>query len=129
MAEIYKKRIIGLLQHDDYRPVKVNQLAKALGVGSEHYADFQDAFNELRAARHVVIGAGNLVSLPSLSGPIVRTFRANPKGFGFIVPREPNAQGDLFVIQSANVFRLGICSTGTTKTYSRRFNLTFGSAT
>lgn len=97
MAEIYKKRIIGLLQHDDYRPVKVNQLAKALGVGSEHYAEFQDAFNELCAARHVVIGAGNLVSLPSLSGPIVGTFRANPKGFGFIVPREPNAQGDLFV--------------------------------
>ncbi|MHC4745515.1 MAG: ribonuclease R family protein, partial [Planctomycetota bacterium] len=97
MAEIYKKRIISMLGHDEYRPVKVNQLAKALGVDSEHYKEFKDAFNELRAARHVVIGAGNLVSLPSLSGQIVGTFRANPKGFGFIVPREPNAQGDLFI--------------------------------
>ena len=101
MAEIFKKRIIGLLQHDDYRPVKLSQLAKSLGVGSEHYQEFKEAFNELRAVRHVVIGAGNLVSLPSLAGQIVGTFRSNPKGFGFIIPREPNAQGDLFIPPNA----------------------------
>jgi len=45
----------------------------------------------------VVIGAGNLVSLPALSGRIVGTFRANPKGFGFVTPLEPHAHGDLFI--------------------------------
>ncbi|HLB72629.1 MAG TPA: ribonuclease R [Sedimentisphaerales bacterium] len=97
MAEIFKKRIIGLLQHDDYQPVKLGQLAKSLGVGSEHYEQFKEAFDQLRAAGHVVIGGGNLVSLPSLAGEIVGTFRSNPKGFGFVLPREPNAHGDLFI--------------------------------
>ncbi|MBN2136709.1 MAG: ribonuclease R [Sedimentisphaerales bacterium] len=101
MAEIFKKRIIGLLQHDDYQPVKLKQLAKSLGVDSEHYTEFKEAFDSLRTAGHVVIGAKNLVTLPALTGRLVGTFRANPKGFGFIIPREPNAQGDLFIPPNA----------------------------
>jgi len=97
MAEIYKKQIIKLLKHDDYLPQKLGQLAKTLGVSSDDYPQFKDAFDQLRHAGHVVIGARNLVTLPALSGQIVGTFRANPKGFGFITPLEPNSHGDLFI--------------------------------
>ena len=97
MPEIYKKQIIKLLKHDDYLPQKLGQLAKTLGVSSDDYPQFKDAFDQLRQAGHVVIGARNLVTLPSLSGQIVGTFRANPKGFGFITPLEPNSHGDLFI--------------------------------
>ncbi len=97
MAEVFKKQIIKLLSHDDYEPVKFSQLAKTLGVNSDDFPQFKEAFDQLREAGHVVIGAGNLVSLPSLAGQIVGTFRANPRGFGFIVPREPNSHGDLFI--------------------------------
>ncbi len=101
MPEIYKKQIIKLLKHDAYLPQKLAQLAKTLGVDSEDYPQFKDAFDQLRQAGHVVIGARNLVSLPSLAGQIVGTFRANPKGFGFITPLEPNSHGDLFISPSA----------------------------
>jgi ribonuclease R len=97
VAEVYKDRIIKLLKHSDYEPLKLGQLAKALGVGSEDYPHFKDAFENLRRAGHVIIGAKNLISLPSLSGQIIGTFRANPKGFGFVIPREANAHGDLFI--------------------------------
>jgi ribonuclease R len=97
MPEVFKKRIVKLLKHADYTPVKLAQLAKALGVSSDDYPQFKLAFDELRQAGHVVIGAGNLVTLPSLSGRIVGTFRANPKGFGFVTPLEPNSHGDLFI--------------------------------
>ena len=97
MPEVFKKRIVKLLKHADYTPVKRAQLAKALGVSSEDYPQFKLAFDQLRQAGHVVIGSGNLVTLPSLSGRIVGTFRANPKGFGFVTPLEPNSHGDLFV--------------------------------
>jgi len=100
MAEIFKKQIIKLLKHDDYLPQKLSQLAKSMGVSSEDYPQFKEAFNQLRQAGRVVIGARNLVSLPSLSGQIVGTFRANPKGFGFIMPLEPNSHGDLFISPS-----------------------------
>ncbi len=101
MAEIFKERIIKLLKHSDYEPVKLAQLAKALGVSTADYPQFKEAFDQLRQAGHVVIGARNLVSLPSLAGQIVGTFRANPKGFGFVTSREPNAHGDLFIPPTA----------------------------
>ncbi|MBN1361025.1 MAG: ribonuclease R [Sedimentisphaerales bacterium] len=97
MAQVYKDRIIKLLKHADYTPVKLAQLARSLGVDEDAYAEFKTAFDELRRAGHVIIGARNLVTLPSMAGQIVGTFRKNPKGFGFVVPLEANAHGDLFV--------------------------------
>jgi ribonuclease R len=97
MPEIFKRQIIKFLKHRDYTPLKPAPLAKALGVSSEDYPQFKLAFEELHRAGHVVIGAKNLVSLPPLSGRIIGTFRANPRGFGFVIPLEPNLQGDLFI--------------------------------
>jgi len=101
MPEIFKRKIVKLLKHADYAPLKLSQLAKTLGVSSEDYPQFKSAFEELRRAGHVVVGARNLISLPSMSGRIIGTFRANPKGFGFITPLEPHLHGDLFVPPSA----------------------------
>ncbi len=97
MPQVYKDRIIKLLKHADYAPVKVAQLAKSLGVDADAYPEFKSAFEELRRAGHVLIGGNNLVTLPSMAGQIVGTFRKNPKGFGFVIPLEANAHGDLFV--------------------------------
>jgi len=97
MVKFYKKRIIGLLKDADYQPVKVSQLARDLGVDSQDYPQFKEAFDELRRAGHVVIGSRNQVMLPGPSGLIIGTFRPNPKGFGFVIPREPTAHGDLFI--------------------------------
>ena len=101
MPEIFKRKIVKLLKHTDYAPLKLSQLAKALGVSSEDYQQFKLAFEELRRAGHVVVGGRNLISLPSMSGRIIGTFRANPKGFGFITPLEPHLHGDLFIPPSA----------------------------
>jgi ribonuclease R len=101
MSEIFKRRIIKFLKHRDYTPLNVSPLARALGVSSEDYPQFKLAFEELHQAGHVMIGTGNLVSLPPLSGQIIGTFRANPRGFGFVTPLEPNSQGDLFIPPAA----------------------------
>ncbi|MHC4114181.1 MAG: ribonuclease R [Planctomycetota bacterium] len=100
MPEVFKRSIIQLLKHTDYSPLKLAQLAKALDVSSKDYPQFKAAFDQLRAAGHVVIGAGKLVSLRPLSDRVVGTFRANPKGFGFVIPPEPS-DGDLFIPPNA----------------------------
>jgi ribonuclease R len=97
MPQVYKERILRFLQREEYQPLKQAQLAKALGVGEGDYPAFQTAFEELRRAGHVVIGAGNIITLPSIAGQVVGHFRRNPKGFGFVSPLEPNAHGDLFI--------------------------------
>ena len=97
MPQVYKDRILRFLQREEYQPLKVAQLARALGVDDDAYTEFKMAFDELRRAGHIVIGAGNLVALPAMAGQVVGVFRANPKGFGFVCPLEPNAHGDLFI--------------------------------
>jgi len=97
MQETFKKTIIRYLRDDDYEPIKLARLAHDMGVEAEDYPAFQAAFEDLRKAGHVIVGQGNLVNLPPMSGTVVGTFRANPKGFGFVVPLQPNAHGDLFI--------------------------------
>jgi len=97
MPEIFKRKIYKVLKHRDYRPLRLGQLAKVLGVGSDDYPQFKEAFDQLRQVGHVVIGAGNLVTLPPMAGLITGTFRANPKGFGFVVPLDTTCHGDLFI--------------------------------
>ncbi len=97
MPEVFKERIIKHLKRTDYAPLKLAQLARSLGVGPEDYPQFRSAFEELREAGHVVIGARNVVSLPAPSGRVIGTFRANARGFGFVTPLEPNSHGDLFI--------------------------------
>ena len=70
-------------------------------MSNEDYPLFKLAFEELCREGQVVIGAGNLISLPAMSGKVVGTFRANPRGFGFVIPLEPNSHGDLFIPPSA----------------------------
>jgi len=97
MPQIFKDKILKLLTHKDYEPVKIPQLANALGVRSDEYQRFKDAFEKLKADGTVSVTHGNRVALAPPGRRIIGTFRANPKGFGFITPLEPNSEGDLFV--------------------------------
>ncbi|MBW8001636.1 MAG: ribonuclease R [Planctomycetes bacterium] len=97
MFELFKKNIIRLLRHGDYRPVKVGQLARLLGVSDEDYEEFKKAYEQLRQSGRVVTGSRSLVSLPEMSSRVTGTFRANKRGFGFITPLDATSHGDLFV--------------------------------
>jgi len=102
MSDVPEKRIINFLKHPDYRPLKAGQLSRALAVSQQDYPQFKQTLEHLRQAGHIVIGAGSSIMLPALSSLVIGTFRANPKGFGFITPLEPTAHGDLFVPEDAS---------------------------
>lgn len=85
------------MRHGDYKPVKLAALARAMDVSQDDYQQFKNAIEQLQISGKVVIGSGNLITLPSMGGTIIGTFRANPKGFGFVCPLEPTAHGDLFI--------------------------------
>jgi len=97
MAEFFKKRIQRFLKRPGYQGLKSSQLADALGVTAECYAQFETAFEQMHCAGHVLIGEGDLVTLPPTGSTMTGTFRANPRGFGFVTPLEPTAHGDLFI--------------------------------
>ena len=97
MPEIFKDKILKLLTHREYTPLKLSQLAKALNVGPDEHPQFRLAFAELKKTGRLAVTSEKLISLPAVTNRVIGTFRANPKGFGFVSPLEPNAQGDLFI--------------------------------
>jgi len=96
MYETLRNHILHLLQKDG-TPRKLVHLEQELGVRGELRRAFQEAVESLCADGSVIVGPGNLVSLPSLSGEITGIFRANARGYGFITPEQSTADGDLFI--------------------------------
>ena len=97
MAKHFSERIIEFLGDPKYRPMRAPKLARAMGIADAHQGDFHDVVDALRRSGRVVLGSNNAVSLPHRGGEIVGVFRGNPRGFGFVVPDEDTAHGDLYI--------------------------------
>jgi len=97
MPERYMETIIKYLSGKGYQPLKPRQLARQMGVTESEYGSFRDAIKILRDSGRVVLGAKNALMLPEMGRQVIGTFRANPRGFGFVTPDTPNSHGDLYV--------------------------------
>jgi ribonuclease R len=70
-------------------------------IADEQYEVFNRALETLLSDGRVVQGRGQTISLPPLSRQVIGTYKANPRGFGFIVPLSPDGrQKDLLVPES-----------------------------
>ncbi len=96
-TEDVAEQILRFIKSSDYRPQKVRALARSMGISDNEYGDFHFAVKGLKKTGRLVLGSNNVVTLPQPSGKIVGTFRLNPRGFGFVIPENPDAHGDLFV--------------------------------
>jgi len=97
MPKRYADAIVKFLSAREYQPLKPRQIARQMGVGDEDYGTFRQAVKRLRDSGRVVLGGRNALMLPEMTRRVVGTYRAHPRGFGFLVPETPNAHGDLFI--------------------------------
>ncbi|HRX87164.1 MAG TPA: ribonuclease R [Phycisphaerae bacterium] len=101
-TEDYTERILRFVGSTDYRPQQVRALARTLGIGADEYGEFRDAVKALMKSGRLVLGSSKVLTLPERRGQIIGKFRLNPRGFGFVIPNEPDAHGDLFVPPGEN---------------------------
>ena len=99
--EAYAERILEVIRAKGYRPQQIHDLALALGIAKAEHGEFHDACRALMKSGRIVLGAHDAVMLPGQAGKIVGTFRANRRGFGFVIPETPFAHGDLYVPEKA----------------------------
>ncbi|MBN1766507.1 MAG: ribonuclease R [Sedimentisphaerales bacterium] len=97
MPKRYIDRILRILKRQDYKGLKPKSLGEALGVSGAEYDIFEQALTELLQNGDAVIGARGRVFLPDMSKEVMGIFHLTSKGFGFIRPARPMAQGDLFI--------------------------------
>ena len=97
MPERFTNRIVRLLTRKEYQPLKPRAFARSLHISDEDYPAFNRALEKLRNEGRIVIGAKGTVCLPQMANRLVGTFQATSRGFGFVRPETPTAQGDLYI--------------------------------
>ena len=97
MTEQYHEPIINFLSDQNGEPVRVADLAERLNIAPEDRGEFERAVDALATAGRVVYGTGRMIALPALGNKVTGTYRQTSRGFGFVIPDEPNAHGDLFI--------------------------------
>src|SRR4051812_7963212 len=97
MSLRYRKRLLDHLQHRNYTPRKLEQLAQDLGIDDQ--VEFGEAVEALAGEGVIEVSNAGLITLPSLAGQkeMEGIFKKNPRGFGFLTPDEPLSEGDLFI--------------------------------
>ena len=101
MTDRHTRRVLDHLSNPRYEPSDVGELADQLGVDRDERASFDRAVKQLVEEGRIVEGSSEEVALPPPGREIVGVFRGTDRGFGFIVPEEMTAHGDLFVPPNA----------------------------
>ncbi|MCI8550122.1 MAG: ribonuclease R [Lachnospiraceae bacterium] len=80
-----KKRLLALMEHKDYKPMKVKELAILLGVPREERPALQAALDALLSEGK--LGLSKRGKYAPVENFLVKgTFSGNKKGFGFVTP-------------------------------------------
>ena len=96
-SERLTERILKFVARSEYRPRQARALARAMGIAEDEYGDFHDSVKALTKSGRVVLGTSNALVLPQPDGEVFGCYRANPRGFGFVIPDSPLVRGDLFI--------------------------------
>lgn len=100
-SQALSDRIIRALGQRGYTPRTAADLAERLRISEEELGDFHAACKALMRTGRVAMGSRNTLMLPDPPGEVVGVFRANPAGFGFVIPQTPNSHGDLYIAEGA----------------------------
>ena len=105
-TEVLREKILQHLTAEGYQPQRPRQLAKALDlVEGEHHGGFRDALRDLMDDGRVVVGSEGAVLISgsrTADNELVGVYRHNRKGFGFVVPSDPQGHEDLFIPPGSN---------------------------
>ncbi len=99
----FQEPIISYLSGSEGVPVRVADMAERLGIAPEDRGEFERAVEALAVAGRVVWGTGRMISLPAMGNRVTGLFRQTTRGFGFVIPDEANAHGDLFIPPGDNL--------------------------
>ena len=97
MPERYANAILRYLAKRGGAGLTPDQIAHHLGVAEADSGTFREAVKLLRDSGQVILGTKDAMMLPKVSSRVVGVYRANPRGFGFVIPDTPNDHGDLFI--------------------------------
>ena len=97
MANRFTDRIMRLVQRRDYGPLTRAEMARNLNITDDDHGAFRESLGLLVGAGRIAYDPAGLVTLPAMGRKFVGTYQGTDKGFGFVRPEQPVAQGDLYI--------------------------------
>ncbi len=94
---MYQDKILDYISDHRYEPQSIRDLADALGVAEDEVSAFRQAAEELLQEGQVILSHSESVTLPPPGKEMIGKFRRHERGFGFVIPDELTAHGDLFI--------------------------------
>jgi len=80
-----KDRVLGFISDENYKPMKINEIAMMLCVGKDDRSEFRAIISELESEGKIYRNSSGKYSLPSSCNMIKGTYYRKSKKFGFIV--------------------------------------------
>ena len=91
-----KDGIINLLKEKDYQPMKIKELALTLHIGKDERSLLDTTLGDLIKDGKVIRTTKGRYATPETYNLIAGTFQGHPKGFGFLLPDDPEHK-DVFI--------------------------------
>jgi len=91
-----KERIKGFLNDRSYHPLTFDELVVSLDVPKEDIELFRQCLEELEEEGYIYRTKKNRYVAPEKIGLVPGTFQGHERGYGFVVPDDPN-QSDVFI--------------------------------
>ena len=91
-----KKRIITLINSDDYKPMKPYEIAIKLEIQNHQINDFFNLIEEMKKDMYLIVTKKDRIISPNQAGIFVGKFISHRKGFGF-VESDKEDERDLYI--------------------------------
>jgi ribonuclease R len=95
-----RQKILTGISIKGYKPIGWETLAAGLGVNKNDYERFRKEIDDLHRSGRLVIGEDMTIRLSAPEGTVVGTFRKNMRGFGFVIPGDPEVLEDLYIAKT-----------------------------
>lgn len=92
-----KKKLLGFMNHPDYKPMKIRDIMVLLGVQKEERFLLEDLLSELINEGKIVQTKRGKYTKPEEVGLLTGTFEGNQGGYGFVVLDDDPEAKDIFI--------------------------------
>lgn len=96
LMEERKDRIKGFIHEKSYHPLSFEELIVVLDVPKEDIEAFRQVLDEMEAEGQIFQTRKGRYGAPERMGLVTGKFQGNERGFGFVIPDDPD-QNDLFI--------------------------------
>ena len=97
-----KERILAFMRLEAYKPLTAEELAAALELKGKSLNDFWPLLEELEAEAAILKTRYGKYGVPERMNLVVGRFFAHSRGYGFVVPEQPDAS-DVFIPPDATL--------------------------